>query len=818
MGKISLGVIGKGGAIQHLLETLTTPFAVTEHHRSEEIYLRPLELVNSFYDLIDEIVFFNYGYETNEFFERSLLSENESYFQELCNKLEVKVEDNFNLFFHDNDIILDASGAYRPISLLNYAKALDQGKNLDETGPPKLDLEEDLKIARREFLGCHKSFDDQSFRDDWKLSLKVLEAISGVHDEFPLGGRSLWRTPFSIPTLIRRSQQIRRLNEKLRINPTYINIVNEPCTTSDIMSGICPDIIPYLVALTGVDMKRLELSINEDEHVLNIKRKNGFSDNWIHLRNILGRHDDYLMVPVIEPRSSEDSLILEAVSNEINYDAFFREMQQAIGSFWGKNQGGERVNVREDVTRNILETIISAALSRVDPLSVYPSLEALPLNNGFFTRVFEKDDQGIFLTGNHRFLNGMVYPYSERNEYLEVDKLPEVVSTQVVRLMNKILELGKELIVSERSPLRETSLLVENIDPEPRIHESNQSGIIYPPEIRPPIEKGVSFATECYVVMKKGLSKITYPNIGDFKVEELLTPSCKGSQVKLLSGFCIGDMFNLIVGKRYSLELFNTLNLQRSKNINLDSSFVKAKKPYFNSFGVLSHGKREHEKTLVTTYGDAGIISVPFEEILNKEEININSKGQFIPLDNIPSFHAHLMLAASGSSCYLAAGRNLYFYESTDKEPKVCFETENLPISALDLSQDGAVYFGTIDGKIYRGTIDKGFRKIYENPSRLRIHQVKASNDKSSLGVYFTVLVGGNSIKSIRYTDDSEDSVEDTLFNYRMKRIMDFYVMGGTHFALDVGQEKVVIKGENESYQEVNLKGQRPKFIYTGGQ
>lgn len=422
MGK-NLGIIGKGILIQHFFANLRESAV----HRDEKYN------AEAFFSEIDKVLFYSdpKRYKNAADYERS------GGYQAVHKILGKKVDvaDNFTDFFRNSDVVVDVTQGYTPGevekkfpdqeqkkgSLLEYIHKLRKGEEKVRAGNAQW-TKEDFKEYVREEQG-KILMTESEFQTHWEDSKRIAEAIIGLKESgYEFGPRTEMAFPFSVGMIKKRGEEINGcLHKDPVVNsphiPTYINLINEPCSSSNLLVGKCPELAPYVVACAGYDLERITEQINKDEKVLaEIKaaKKSDIripEDFRIQLAYVGGAHDAHLIVPIFSA-AGEHKDEAENILHRFNESSLYHAVNDAVRRYLKSTleSGGD---INGEIDRCLLRTIICAARSRGKAFSVYPAREEQPLCNGYFQHS-AGENIGMFLMGAHRFRNGKVVPEAGR--------------------------------------------------------------------------------------------------------------------------------------------------------------------------------------------------------------------------------------------------------------------------------------------------------------------------------------------------------------------------------------------------------------------
>ena len=189
MVKKTLGIIGKGKLITHLFthlkESDNSPFSDNfdeilfwRNHREEADQKGKVSIVE--------------GYSTNESFEKSGSYEKikSAITTNFGEKIKLsKPEGDFSAFIRKANIVIDATGTYRPFSLRNLAEAL--GKNEDAEKINSLELQLDFNQDFETYYSERKNegrelseglilMDFPHFKKYWDSSKNILDQVRKV--------------------------------------------------------------------------------------------------------------------------------------------------------------------------------------------------------------------------------------------------------------------------------------------------------------------------------------------------------------------------------------------------------------------------------------------------------------------------------------------------------------------------------------------------------------------------------------------------------------------------------------------------------------
>lgn len=399
MAAKTLGIIGKGPLVANLFDYLINSTENKDPYR------------DLFFQEISKITFYNYGYISKADFENSLSYQ--KLISQISRRITLEVSD-LEKFLERSDVILDAAGGYmsrhdkertntRPYTLYTYAES-----KCSSVPSLPLDCDADYETYCKKIREDGRLvFTKEEFQKNWEFSLALMELFSDIDriyrqnaEETSLGFRTYTELPFTAAMMWQRGMDIdlklTELKEKgYKFLPTYLIIVNEPCITSTLFTSKCPALIPYTVACTGYDRERLEEVLNQEYEEL--IKKNNLGILTVSLR---GFHDTKVTIPFI---STNDNDINKLVNN-LNYKKAYDFLKKKVGDYYLEHPLSES---NKQVSVHLLHTLVNASQSRNKPLSSYPSNTERSLNNGFYQQLLN-DERGIFLVGEHRFVNGKV--------------------------------------------------------------------------------------------------------------------------------------------------------------------------------------------------------------------------------------------------------------------------------------------------------------------------------------------------------------------------------------------------------------------------
>lgn len=401
--KPTLGIIGRGGVVSHFLEYIQIP--------KNEYAL----------NYIDKIVFYNHDYPNEDVFRNSGAQDNNKASRvEVSLNLILKnknigndVTNNFEKFIKTSQIIIDASAGYKPESLLTYAthvfeysvgirKGSEVTRERKNVTKPQFNasLNEDFKIYQEQAETKGKNvLPKEKFSNQWNFSKNLIDIIHKVDLELPIGMRIYDEFPFSAEMMIKRGQKILEALQVGHPIPTYINLVNEPCFTSNLLSSQCPELTSYLIGCTGADLIRLNELLNNE--FSEEKKKAGYEQ--CELRgSVAGLHDKFTMIPIIKPQYGEDKKMFDDIFRDITPKKMHRSMEKMVSEYWNDHHHKDGDRVQTSVSENLMNTLINTSKSRGKELSSFPFGEDF-LSNGYF-----HEDLGLFLVGKHYFRNGRV--------------------------------------------------------------------------------------------------------------------------------------------------------------------------------------------------------------------------------------------------------------------------------------------------------------------------------------------------------------------------------------------------------------------------
>ncbi|MBI2662711.1 hypothetical protein HYX11_04600 [Candidatus Woesearchaeota archaeon] len=404
MASKTLGIIGKGPLVANLFNYITNS---AENKDSN---------INLFFQEISHINFYNYGYESKDHFENSLS------YQDLISKIQPKITpevSDLGKFIQSSNIILDAAGGYisrhdkklsdiQPYTLYTYAES----KYSPNPSLPSLSLDCNADYetyTKKKHEKGRLIFTKEEFQRQWEFSLALIEQFHGIDKiyrqnpkETSLGFRTYTEVPFTAMMMLQRgfdiNLQLTKLKEKgNKFLPTYLVVVNEPCITATVLTSQCPSLIPYTVACTGYDRERLEEVLNEDEYYTEIRHK--YNLGWLQV-SLRGFHDTKVTLPFISIKDKDSNTFVD----NLNFKNAYHFLKENVGQYYLK-QPPTKSN--QQVSAHLIRTIVNASQSHNKPLSIYPPIAERSLNNGFYQPLLN-NERGLFLVGEHHFINGKV--------------------------------------------------------------------------------------------------------------------------------------------------------------------------------------------------------------------------------------------------------------------------------------------------------------------------------------------------------------------------------------------------------------------------
>jgi len=423
MATNTLGIIGKGHLVANFFDYLVNSYG----EKNTQI----------FFEGVHRILFLNHGYETTHFFKQSKgyqrLESTLSAINGINKNISLDVVDSFKSLVINSDVVLDAAGGYisrhdqkggeNLYSLFRFGHAKSVAQN-GET-PSLID---DYKVYSNRFLDTERVdkgrvvMTRNEFEEQWNLSLHIIEAVAKVDEllrtdlstgivenssRSAIGFRMYTEFPFTASMMRERGQQMQRIISSGYADlPTYLIVVNEPCMAANLFTAQCPSIALRTVACTGFDRERLEHVLN-DEYAL-LKEQKGYKDYTLMV-SLGGFHDTEMMIPLILPQQGDSEKVLAKIFDGLNYDLAYEFLKRETGAYYINPNHDTKLS-DEQVSRHLVRTISSALQSRGKTLSIYPSLIERSLSNGYYHDVVE-GDRGMFLVGDHRFMNGRVKIY-----------------------------------------------------------------------------------------------------------------------------------------------------------------------------------------------------------------------------------------------------------------------------------------------------------------------------------------------------------------------------------------------------------------------
>lgn len=697
MGGKTLGVIGKGGLVGHFFGGLGS----LERNSAQR-----------FFSEIDKVLFHNYGYKSSTDFESS------GSFQEICKAFEhlegkgcsfsVEIVDGFSDFFVNSSVILDASSAYKPVSLFNHAKNLGLEGKADKK---HLSWKKDFAVYQKSSGEKNRIILGRSqFKKRWEESLSLLESIDELSERFgKIGLRTYLETPFSYRMLMDRAEDIRKIVQEMgyRDLPTFVSVVNEPCTAANIIAGICPEMTGKIVAATGYDLQRLEDVLNKE--YASVKKKQGLEDVYLRVA-LLGFHDTNVMVPVICPQEEENVEDFNKLIEVVDVEKAYKFLGEKCGQYFHVNP---REKTSTQVDKNVFEIILNASKSIGDELSAYP--RGRPLCNGYFQDIY--GDKGLFLVGGHKFRNGRAEGVPIRK-----DDVAEREEFRVVRTMeglNQALKIGDvRLTFSKRS----TSLdLVSGFVSLKDVKNREDSGVF-----------GFSLHRDSLELDAEPIIR------GDYRV---------------LGCFSLNNIEYLLAGSRAKVDIKNLLT-GKLKRFSLASPNEKLE---FNCLTV-SDAPDTLNGYLVAVHSGYGIFRVPLSEFETKSSLKINPDERKFILYSAASSKRDVVspirIKIREGKINFAHGNNLFLRRDFDR----LIEEEDFALpettSALDLDSRGNVYVGTYHGKIFRNG-----ELFYDSKDySARIVSVSCGTFLGKEGIFFNSALR-RSYSDIHFTDGSAEQI-----------------------------------------------------------
>ncbi|MFH1396801.1 MAG: hypothetical protein ABIG93_05355 [archaeon] len=744
MRKRNLGIIGKGKLITHFLRTLTVGYNGDTKREKISKELKLDVLVNVFFDNVGNLVLYNHGYKNSDFFAESLFKgynfyweknsekEVENLLPKLFESGKISVEDDFDTFFSSCDIILDASGGHRPESLLSYAKELDQiiqGKNLADIEKPESfhkDFQTYLansKVKKKE--GRVMSEDEGEFANDWNLSLNILELFYEISKDSPIGGRTLWRSPFSIPLMIERGKQIREAIDSTArtILPTYINAVNEVCTTSNVLVSICPELQGSLIGLTGFDLDRLEKIVNDK--FAGDKKRLGISNYNIQLDSVLGIHDRSSMLPVIRSSSSEGSENLRRILKRSDYKKLNTLISAELGKYYDNyhNEKGQDVNL--EVDKNILETVINAAKSFNKGLTINPRVDERPLNNSYFQKMFN-DGSGLFLSGKHSFVNGKVVPIKTDLNSHEKRWLEEKVINFNCKLFNLV-------------------------------NDEEKISLSFPSKFTMGNKRVNSYSNENKNIILSIGRKVFDLDLGTEEINHL-NQLHKFNNYSHLDTLDVNGITYLVAGYNDGFKFINIKNPEEKLlTVQLNQRCVRNN--FFKDFNVINDSNG-YPDFLATSHSDIGVIKIDFDNIYSRTsfiKIDHTDRNYFILKKEFDDYE-ELECASSQNRLYVGKGNKLSIFNINSSDNLKIMDKIKLndKINSVATDNENNLYLSTTSGKLYlKPFSEKVLREIYSGASS--ITDLKTSEIKGTEGVLFRTQSNGNLEKLIFVSKNGED-------------------------------------------------------------
>ena len=531
----------------------------------------------------------------------------------------------------------------------------------------------------------------EEFPEHWNNAYNLINLIAEHHRQSPIGIRTLKHFPFSASMIVKRGQEIRKIiDEKPHLYslPTYINLVNEPCITSTILGGICPEMIPYLIACTGYDKDRLEVVINDNPKIKAFKEKEGLADYRIKLFSVAGWHDTNMMVPVLNlaQMSDDDREKANRIFSHFDSDSLHEFMQETLGHYWDDYNLGSgkkrQMDVNDEVDSCLLKTIINACQSRDRPLTLFPDKNYL--SNGFYQG---NQKGGMFLVGSHSLRQGQVWP-----QPVEIDE-KGIGQKELYHSVHTLRRLMEDLSSSPQSPLQGKFVF-------PLAKQENKENKLL---------DVISDQSNRYIAATdQVISKLEKVNGQNDRL--IAQPVCQGHHYTGITGFEVGRIKYVAAGYSRGIDIIN-LNEEEKKKIGIDQALIGNVNltSGFKCLQMIRTGPMNMDQALVATHSQLGIIVVPLEKLLEERLIidglsplllvRSSSEQQINP-QPYPQLNSQPLRAkVKGDQIYYSIGRKLYSIQLTG-ENKVQLHEYPESITALEAGLSG-VYVGTIGGKIY---------------------------------------------------------------------------------------------------------------------
>ncbi len=811
--KKTLGIIGKGAVIEHLFKNLG------KYGPDKDGNLFFDYDADDFLEQVGRIVFYNGAYETEERFRESRgfadmvdadgtsVKGIESSIRELAvshglnfrvhtdeqeGNLERRVEDDqlvleirgradpfmngaggfqentgeFERFFTESDVIVDASGEYmgRPPTLKEYADyLLLPAHKKAAVKKPVIDMEKDWRVYCgyvKKSGKCNKG--KTKFADEWNLMYQLIEDIHSVRESKDVfgfvssfGERILSELPFYVPMILERGQRLRDLMETgCKARPSYINLVNEPGVTSMILASLCPEIAGNIVGWSAVDSMRL-LKVIRDKYGYAATDEE-LEKLWVP---VLGLHDENLMIPILSEEVQLTAKSRQTFANlekRVNMEQAFDKLNNEINIYWNKYQDEDHVWM--DYDKSILALIINSCRSKGDVFSSFPK-DGEPLCNILLKNPGHENP--VYLSGVHGFRNGQ--PLEEKisvpSQLREKETMVYEVATEI---FTKIKQLALKLDVRF-------------------------------PERRKAYRERRYFATDG--------TKVAEASVAGKKGRVIM----QGKRYSTITSFSLDERCLTAAGYEAGVEMTDPDQPEVRREIRLSGRQVKVASSIAFSPSI------GDDNFLLATFKGVGAIRVGMREFQHTKrlEISLDEISDYLLLES--ANQETLRVAAARERFIISRGGTVYGYDGRSDRIRKLYTIPGTIKSLVARNDD--IFSGTSIGEIYKN--DELYCRFPSgNPMIKRMQPVYYKGiDCILFSIFLNKAYGG-----VYFTGGEEPSRSAPVRISRfgaMEKISDFHYDGQRLVVLDRGEVK--FQGGDGSITTLDMPRGRMRIINVYG-
>ncbi len=754
----TLGLIGTGKVVQNLFQ-----------HLLKE---PPLS------DQLERILVYNSRYINNNTFCAS------SNYQQLKSvikvdkiTLEAVHHDEFSRLIQESDVVIDARLGYYPKSLLQFAlECKKHSSQRKEDLESTLDSDTDYELylaAEKEKANTEKgrrSFEPGEFKERWQTILKVIKTVDKVSKDFwenysqhPFGARILDEFPANVPLAVEQGKILQGLASRGFIDfPLYLNILNEPCFTSDIMVGHCPTLASSLAAVTGVDLVRLD-DVVLREYQAQLAHAD-FQKMPLAV-SLLGIHDTTMMIPVVYPQREEEYEHFRQVLNGLDLPVLFDFLKERVGKYFEENQlrtdsSGKHLTSTQ-VSKALAKYVLAALESRGKALTPLPGNTERPYSGGYFHAMKGRENGGMFLVGNFRFLDGLVEGFP-----IQMD---EYTSEQHRQVVSKKRELLGAMCLGDHAPLSEIAYPLQGKLDQARTMLPYSPSRIFVAGARKEQNR------RKYEVWATDLAEISF------------------SEVVVLPPYHYTHMEQVQLSSRaHYLVLAYEEAKQSSRQLglvcyNLSGAELKVIPLQGRNFSealtsmtVFPNKSQHGEPTMVISQRELGVVHFSLADIARMDVAEVLRHPSLSParVGRTP------LVYSDGTYLYTVIDTEVFRTDRADHIGERCFQAPE-PITAMHV-QGPDIWMGTTQGKIFQHN-NSGSEKstlFFDTQNPYPVHHLQRGTYLRKQGVFYTLQRGETPGNLYFSNGKGQVRVSATLD----ETVSNFYGIGNTIFWLGPDQ------------------------------